>query len=635
MLLTLKDGSKKEFQNGLNGLEIASSLAPSLAKKCLGIRFNGEVIDYREPINKDGVFEILTKEDPEILHTLNHTCAHIMAQAVLRLYPGAQLAFGPSIEEGFYYDIKFPEGVVLSDKDFPKIEKEMHKIVDANYPLVREDISKEEGKELFKDQKFKSIHIDELEGEALTIYRQGEFADLCKGPHVPSTSYCKAFKLTALSGAYFHGDKNNDQLTRIYGVCFFSNQELEDYLKILEERKQSDHKRLGRELGLFMLSDYGPGMPFWLPNGILLREQLENWWIKLHKQNGYLRIDTPIMLNKELWETSGHWGHYKENMYITKIEEEEFAIKPMNCPGAITVYNNDQHSYKELPLRYAELGHVHRYEASGALNGLFRVRSFTQDDAHTLLRESQIGEEVSKLLALYDKVYSTFGLPYHIELSTMPEDHVGEVETWQHAESELIKALDENGIPYKINPGDGAFYGPKLDFKLRDSLGRIWQCGTIQLDYQLPGRFNCVYTDENNEKKTPIMIHRAIFGSIERFTGILIEHFKGAFPTWLAPHQVVIIPVNDECKEYAKKYQEELEERDIRVIYDDSDEKLGKKFRNWTVKKIPYILVIGSKEVETNSVTYRLYGKQEQINVSKDDFISLISEDIAKKKLVR
>ncbi len=634
MILTLKDGSKKEFKDGMTGLEIASSLALSLGKKCLGIRFNGVLRDYREPIHEDGVFEVVTKEDPDALHILNHTAAHIFAQAVQHLYKGTMFAFGPAIDEGFYYDIKLPEGVVISDKDFPKIEAEMKKIVSEKLPLVRKDITREEGKEIFKGQKYKLQHIDELEGE-LTIYSQGDFTDLCKGPHVPDTSYAKAIKLTNISGAYFHGDKNNDQLTRVYGVAFFDQKDLDAYLKLLEERKQRDHKKLGRDLNIFMLSDYGPGMPFWLPDGIIYREQLLNYWKKIHDEMGYLRIDTPILLNKELWETSGHWDHYKENMYTTEVEGEEFAVKPMNCPGAIIVYKNDQHSYKELPLRYAELGHVHRYEASGALNGLFRVRSFTQDDAHILLREDQIGDEVSRIIKLYDTVYKTFGLPYHIELSTMPEDHVGDVATWQHAEAELRRALEENHLEYKLNPGDGAFYGPKLDFKLKDSLGRIWQCGTIQLDYQLPARFHCEYIDADGSKKTPIMIHRACFGSVERFTGILLEHFKGAFPTWLSPKQVVILPVGERHEAYAEEVLKELKGLDIRASIDNSSDKLGKKIRTYVTKKVPYILVLGDKEQEEKSVTYRIYGHTDQVSASLKDFEALILDDIKEKKLVR
>lgn len=634
MILTLKDGSKKEFESGLSGMDIAAKLASSLAKKCVGIRFNGEIIDYREPITSDGDFEIITKDMPEALHVLNHTAAHILAQAVERLYPGAQLAFGPAIDEGFFYDIQFKDPI--SDKDFPAIEKEMRKIVESGYPVVREDISKEEAKKIFANQKYKLIHAEELEGP-LTVYKQAEYADLCKGPHVASTGVVKAFKLMATSGAYFKGDKTNDQLTRIYGVAFFDQKSLDDYLKLLEERKLSDHRKIGKDLGLFMISDYGPGFPFWLPNGMILRRQLENFWLDFHYANDYMVVKTPIILSKELWETSGHWDHYKENMYTTLIDEKDFAIKPMNCPGAILCYKNDQHSYKELPLRYAELGLVHRHEASGALNGLFRVRCFTQDDAHILLREDQIESEIDKLLKDFHSIYSVFGLSYHIELSTRPEEgYIGDINTWNAAENALRKSLEENGIPYKINPGDGAFYGPKLDFKLKDSLGRIWQCGTIQLDMFLPGRFDCTYIDKDGNKKTPLMIHRAIFGSIERFVGIITEHFKGAFPTWLAPRQVIVLPVDNKAHgEYAKKVDAALKAVSIRSSINFEEDKLGKKIHDSQALKIPYTLVIGDKEVQSNSVTYRVFGQQQQVTVSLNDFISLIQKDIQTKALKR
>ncbi len=634
MILTLKDGSKKEFENGLNGMEIAGKLSSSLAKKCVGIRFNGELIDYREPINADGDFEIITKDMPEALHILNHTAAHILAQAIERLYPDAQLAFGPAIDEGFFYDIGLKEPI--SDKDFPAIEKEMRKIVESGYPLVREDISLDDAEKLFAHQKYKLIHAKELKGP-LTVYKQGEYADLCKGPHVASTGLVKAFKLMNISGAYFKGDKNSEQLTRIYGVAFFDQKSLDDYLKLLEERKLSDHRKLGKDLGLFMISDYGPGFPFWLPNGMILRRQLENFWLDFHYANDYLIIKTPIILSKELWETSGHWDHYKENMYTTMIDEKEFAIKPMNCPGAILVYKNDQHSYKELPLRYGELGLVHRHEASGALNGLFRVRCFTQDDAHILLREDQIESEITKLLHDFHSIYSVFGLTYHIELSTRPEEgYIGDINTWNHAEAALKKALEENGIPYQINPGDGAFYGPKLDFKLNDSLGRVWQCGTIQLDMFLPGRFDCTYIDKDGSKKTPLMIHRAIFGSIERFVGIITEHFKGAFPTWLAPKQVEIIPVDLKSHlDYAKKINDIFLKNNIRSSIDLDEDKLGKKIHDSQAMKIPYTLVIGDKEVSSNSVTYRVFGSPNQITVSFDEFLALIQKDISTKALKR
>jgi len=634
MELTLKDGKKIEVDKGITGLDAAKSISTSLAKKCLAVKLNGELIDYRESLTDGGEFEVITRDSPEALRVLNHTCAHVLAQAILHIYPEAQIAFGPAVDEGFYYDIEFKNPI--SEKDFPAIEKEMHKIVDAGYPIERKDVTHEEAKNIFKNQHFKLEHIDELNGP-LTIYTQGDFTDLCKGPHVKSVSLCKAFKLTSIAGAYFHGDKNNEQLTRIYGTCFFSQNDLNEYLKLVEERKKADHRLLGKQLNLFMLSEYGPGFPFWLNDGLILRRELENYWIKLHIKNGYQIIDTPIILSRELWEISGHWGHYNGNMYTTKIDDKDFAIKPMNCPGGILVYKNQPHSYKEFPIRIGELGHVHRHEASGALNGLFRVRSFTQDDAHCFVRGDQIQSEIEILLKIFDEVYKTFNLPYYIVLSTRPEEgYIGEIATWDKAESILRKCLEQNNIPYQINPGDGAFYGPKLDFKLHDSLGRVWQCGTIQLDMNLPRRFHCEYVDANGQKVEPFMLHRAIFGSLERFTGILIEHFKGAFPTWLSPKQVVIIPVNNTAHlSYSQKINEIISNSDIRCQIDDRDEKLGYKIHDWQTKKVPYTLVIGDNEVNDNTITYRIYGKREQITVPIDSFVEMVHKDIDSKQIER
>ncbi|MDD4531988.1 MAG: threonine--tRNA ligase [Bacilli bacterium] len=634
MELTLKDGKKIEVDKGITGLDAAKSISTSLAQKCLAVKLNGELIDYRESLTDGGEFEVITRDSPEALRVLNHTCAHVLAQAILHIYPEAQIAFGPAVDEGFYYDIEFKNPI--SEKDFPAIEKEMHKIVDAGYPIERKDVTHEEAKNIFKNQHFKLEHIDELNGP-LTIYTQGDFTDLCKGPHVKSVSLCKAFKLTSIAGAYFHGDKNNEQLTRIYGTCFFSQNDLNEYLKLVEERKKADHRLLGKQLNLFMLSEYGPGFPFWLNDGLILRRELENYWIKLHIKNGYQIIDTPIILSRELWEISGHWGHYNGNMYTTKIDDKDFAIKPMNCPGGILVYKNQPHSYKEFPIRIGELGHVHRHEASGALNGLFRVRSFTQDDAHCFVRGDQIQSEIEILLKIFDEVYKTFNLPYYIVLSTRPEEgYIGEIATWDKAESILRKCLEQNNIPYQINPGDGAFYGPKLDFKLHDSLGRVWQCGTIQLDMNLPRRFHCEYVDANGQKVEPFMLHRAIFGSLERFTGILIEHFKGAFPTWLSPKQVVIIPVNNTAHlSYSQKINEIISNSDIRCQIDDRDEKLGYKIHDWQTKKVPYTLVIGDNEVNDNTITYRIYGKREQITVPIDSFVEMVHKDIDSKQIER
>lgn len=570
-------------------------------------------------------------KNEEALNTLNHSCAHVMAQAIKHLYPHAQFWVGPVVSEGFYYDVDLGDDVI-KDEDIAKIEKEMKKICKDGKRIVREEISKEEALEMFASDPYKLDLISGLEDGHITCYRQGDFVDLCRGPHVDTVKQCKNFKLSKHSGAYWKGDKNNKVLQRIYGFCLPTAEELEEHIHLLEEAKKRDHKKIGKDMGLFMLSDFGQGLPFFLPNGYTLRRTLEDFWLDLHKKNGYQVIDTPIMLSRELWETSGHWDHYKEDMFTTNIEESEYAIKPMNCPGAILVYKNGLHSYKDLPLRYAELGHVHRAEASGALNGLFRVRGFTQDDAHTFIRPDQIKEEISNILRLYDEVYSVFGLDYRIELSTRPDDFIGEIEVWNEAEQALEEACLATGHELTINPGDGAFYGPKLDFKLTDSLGRIWQCGTIQLDMQLPGRFNCTYVDSHGEKVTPIMIHRACFGSLERFIGILIENYAGAFPLWLAPVQVKVIPVKNEYHlDYAKEVYTLLESKGIRVELDDREEKLGYRIREAQMKKIPYQLVLGDKERDERTVTYRQFGEQKQTTVSLDDFIQMILKEIMNK----
>ena len=566
----------------------------------------------------------------EDLHVLNHSCAHLMAQAVKHLYPQAKFWVGPVIDEGFYYDMDLGDAVI-KEEDFEKIEKEMKKISKDGKRITKIELTREEALEMFKDDEYKIDLINNMEeGTLITAYRQGDYTDLCRGPHVETVKEIKFFKLLKTSGAYYKGDSNNKMLQRVYGVCFRSQEDLDKHLYEIEEAKKRDHRKLGKELGLFMLSDYGPGLPFWLPNGYILRRELEDFWLRIHKKYGYVFVDTPIMLNRELWETSGHWDHYKDDMFVVEVEDGTYAIKPMNCPGAIQVYNNDLHSYKDLPMRIAELGHVHRYEASGALNGLFRVRGFTQDDAHILLREDQIGEEVSNIIALYDKIYSVFGLNYAIELSTRPFDnYIGNIETWDAAEEALKKACLATGHEFKINPGDGAFYGPKLDFKLRDSLNRIWQCGTIQLDMQLPGRFNCTYIDKNGEKVTPIMIHRACFGSLERFIGIITENYAGAFPTWLAPVQVKILPVNNQFHlDYANEVLKELDDLGIRASLDAREEKLGYRMREAQTKKIPYQLVIGDKEVESNSLNVRTFGSNESKSMTKVEFKEMILDEI-------
>jgi len=573
------------------------------------------------------------KENAE-LSVLNHSCAHLLAQAVKHLYPEAKFWVGPVVQEGFYYDIDLGDKVI-KEEDLPAIEKEMKKIAKNGKRIVRKEISKEEALEKFKDDEYKIDLISNMpEGEVISCYEQGDFTDLCRGPHVETVKLLKNFKLLKVSGAYWKGDANNKMLQRIYGICFPTEEELNEHLYLLEEAKKRDHRKLGKELGLFMISDYGPGLPFWLPNGYKLRRKLEDFWLDLHAKRGYLTIDTPIFLNRELWETSGHWDHYKDDMYTFDVEDGTYAIKPMNCPGAILTYNNGLHSYKELPLRFSELGHVHRYEASGALSGLFRVRGFTQDDAHILLMESQIGDEVARILELYDYVYSIFGLDYSIELSTRPEDFMGEISVWDEAEKALEKACRATGHEFKINPGDGAFYGPKLDFKLQDSLGRIWQCGTVQLDMQLPGRFNCTYIAEDGSKKTPVMIHRACFGSLERFIGIIIENFAGAFPLWLAPDQVTIIPVHHELhKEYADMVANKLREKGFSVIVDDRNEKLGYRMRESQIKKIPVTIVVGEGEIKDNKVNVRRHGKEGQESMSIDELLNRLEEEVQNKKI--
>ncbi len=633
MLLKLKDGKNFEVECGLSGLEVAKKISLSLAKKMVGYSLNGTFHDLRDIVSEDGDFELVLQGDKKSYDVLNHSTSHLLAQAVQRLYKDAKFGFGPSIDEGFYYDIDFGDEVI-NETNFAKIEKEMAKIAASGIEITREVVSKEEALEIFKDNPYKIELINGIEG-TITIYRQGEFVDLCAGPHLEKVAPIKHFKLLSVAGAYWRGNVNNKQLTRIYGTSFFSDEELKNHLHILEERKKRDHRKLGKELELFMISDYGPGLPFFLPKGYTLRRTLENYWLDLHRKHDYLPCETPMMLSKELWETSGHWDHYKEDMYITLVDDNEFAIKPMNCPGAILIYKNDLHSYKDLPIRIAELGHVHRHEASGALNGLFRVRTFTQDDAHILLTEDQIGQEITNIIKLYDEVYNTFGLDYHIELSTRPEDnYIGSIEVWDKAEADLIKACKATGREFKINPGDGAFYGPKLDFKLRDSMNRIWQCGTIQLDMQLPGRFDCTYIDQNGEKKTPVMIHRACFGSLERFIAIITENFAGAFPTWLAPVQIRLLPVaTEEQVSYCKKLKELFEEKGLRVEIDNREEKLGYRLRDAQIKKIPYTIVIGENELANNTLTYRIYSKQEQITVSIDEFLSLVLDEVNKKAL--
>ena len=633
MKVKLPDGKILEFVSEKSLFDIANEISPSLKKRCIVAMVDGLMVDMNTIIKEDSSVKFITESDPKALEVLRHSTAHLLAETIKKLYPHACFGVGPVIEDGFYYDMDLGEDI-LSEHDFKNIEKEMKKIASNNAKIIREEVSRAKALEIFKDDPYKTELINELgEDEVISIYKQDHFTDLCRGPHLPGTKWIKNFKLLSIAGAYWRGKSDNIQLTRIYGTVFFKKEELDEHLHLLEERKKRDHRKLGKQLDLFMLSEYGPGFPFWLPNGMILRRELENFWYDVHTKENYKLIQTPILLNKELWEISGHWKNYKENMYTSIIDDQEFAIKPMNCPGGMLVYKRDIHSYKDFPLRIGELGLVHRHEASGALAGLFRVRNFTQDDAHIFMTEDQIVQEIKELVKLYDYMYSVFGLEYHIELSTRPLDKfIGKIETWDKSEKALADALEEMGKEYVVNPGDGAFYGPKLDFKLKNSMKRIWQCGTIQLDMNLPERFDLTYIDKDGEKKRPVMLHRALYGSIERFIGILIEHYAGAFPTWMSPVQVKVIPVNNNYHlDYSYKVLNELKSRGIRAELDSRDEKLGYKIREAQTKKIPYQLVIGDKEVESNTVNYRKYGEQKQQVVSQDEFYVMIKKEIKAK----
>lgn len=573
--------------------------------------------------------EMVNILEDEHLSRLNHSCAHMMAQAVKRLYPQAKFWVGPVIKDGFYYDIDLG-GVSLKDEDLPKIEKEMKKIAKDGKRIVRHEISKEEALEMFKDDPYKIDLIERLDDGNISIYSQGEFTDLCRGPHVDSVKELKNFKLLKHSGAYWKGDASNQMLQRIYGVCFDTKEELDSHLEALEEAKKRDHKKIGREMNLFTVSEYAPGMPIFLPDGMILRNILEQYWYKEHTKEGYQFIKTPIIMSRELWETSGHWDHYKANMYTTKVDDRDFAIKPMNCPGALLVYNNSLHSYKDLPLRIGELGQVHRHEASGALNGLFRVRTFTQDDAHIFVTPDQIESEVKAVLELIDRMYGVFGLEYTIELSTKPEsNYIGSDEIWEKSEKALANACVQAGREYKVNPGDGAFYGPKLDIHIKDSLGRDWQCGTVQLDMNLPERFGCTYVDADGSKKTPLMLHRVVYGSIERFIGILIENFAGHFPLWLAPRQITIIPVHQEKHlAYAEEVKKALQEQGLRVEIDNRNEKLGYRVREAQIHKVPYQIVVGDGEMENGTVTIRKSGSRKSETMSLAEAASKFKKEV-------
>ena len=634
MKITLKDGSVMELANGMAVIDIAKEISEGLARVATSAKVNGELVDLRTVVDSDAELEILTFDSEDGKGAFNHTASHIMAQAVKRLYPDTKLAIGPSIANGFYYDLDRETPFVAEDLE--KIEAEMKKIVKEGLALERSTKSREDAIAYFKekDEPYKVELVEDLpEEEEISFYSQGEFTDLCAGPHLMSTKAVKAFKLTSLAGAYWRGDEKNKMLTRIYGVAYPKKAQLEEYLHMMEEAKKRDHRKLGKELGLFMIAEEGPGFPFFLPKGMVLKNTLLDYWRELHKKNGYVEISTPIILSRHLWENSGHWDHYKDNMYATVIDGEDYAVKPMNCPGGMLVYKAEPHSYKDLPLRAAEIGLVHRHEKSGQLHGLMRVRCFNQDDAHIFMTPEQIRDEIKGVAKLIDEVYSLFGFKYHVELSTRPEDSMGSDEDWELATEGLRGALDDLGLDYIVNEGDGAFYGPKIDFHLEDSIGRTWQCGTIQLDMQMPQRFELEYVGADGEKHRPIMIHRVAFGSIERFIGILIEHFAGAFPTWLAPVQVKVLPISDKYMEYGKKVLEELNEAGIRAEIDQRAEKIGYKIREAQMQKIPYMLVVGAKEEESGVVSVRSRFAGDEGQKSLADFIAAVKEEIEKKEI--
>ena len=632
--ITLKDGAVREVENGTSVLDFVKNLSNSLAKKALACKIDGETKDLTTVIDGDHQIDILTFEDADGRWALRHSAAHIMAQAVKRLYgdKNVKLAIGPAIDNGFYYDFDMEHQ--LNNEDLLKIEKEIKKIVKENLPIVRKEVTRQEALDYFnaEGETYKIELINDLpEDSMITMYTQGEFTDLCAGPHVVSTGKVKALKLQSVAGAYWRGNEKNKMLQRIYGTAFEKQADLDAYLKMLEEAAKRDHRKLGRELDLFSLHEEGPGFPFFHPNGMVIRNELINYWREVHRKFGYQEIKTPMILNRKLWETSGHWDHYKENMYFTKIDDEDYAIKPMNCPGGMLVYLTQQHSYRDLPLRLGELGLVHRHELSGALHGLMRVRNFTQDDAHIFMLPSQIEDEIQKTIDLFDQVYSTFGLTYHAELSTRPDDSMGSDEIWEQATNALKNALEHRGLKYVINEGDGAFYGPKIDFHLTDSIGRTWQCGTIQLDMLMPEKFDLTYIGEDGQKHRPVMIHRVVYGSIERFIGILIENYAGAFPAWLAPVQVKILPISDKYADYAHEIKRKMFDLGIRVEVDDRNEKIGYKIREAQVKKIPYSIIVGESEMENKNISVRKRREKDTVTMDTDTFINNLLEEIRTK----
>ena len=634
MKVTLKDGSVKEYAQAMSVIDIAKDLSEGLARAACAGEVDGEVVDLRTVVDHDAAVNVLTAKDEKGLAALRHTTSHVMAQAVKRLYPNTKLAIGPSIADGFYYDMEFE--TPLTSDDFEKIEAEMKKIVKEDLKIERFTLPREKAIEFMKEKEepYKVELIEDLpEGEEISFYQQGEFVDLCAGPHLMSTKEVgKAFKIMSLAGAYWRGDEHNQMLTRLYATAFAKKDELEAYITMMEEAKKRDHRKLGKELGLFMMHEAGPGFPFFLPKGMVLKNTLLDYWREIHRKAGYVEISTPVILNRSLWETSGHWDHYKNNMYTTVIDGEDYAIKPMNCPGGVLVYASEPRSYRDLPLRMGELGLVHRHEKSGQLHGLMRVRCFTQDDAHIFMTPEQIKDEIKGVAGLINEVYSLFGFQYHVELSTRPEDSMGSDEDWEMATDALRSALDELQLPYVVNEGDGAFYGPKIDFHLVDCIGRTWQCGTIQLDFQLPQRFELEYVGADGEKHRPIMIHRVVFGSIERFIGILIEHFAGAFPTWLAPVQVKVLPISDKYMDYAQSVLNKLTEAGIRAEVDTRAEKIGYKIREAQTAKIPYMLVVGQKEEEENTVSVRSRAAGDEGARSLDMFIADILKEIETKE---
>ncbi len=630
--VTLKDGSVKEFAAGTSYLEIAKSLSQKLGKQALLAVVDGVNKDLSDTVEKDAAVEFVTPDTKEGLHAIRHTASHVMAQAIQHLFPGVKFAIGPAIDTGFYYDIDSEH--VFTPEDLTAIEKEMAKIVKQNLPLVRSEVPRKDALARFaaENEIYKVELINDLPEDAvISLYTQGDFTDLCAGPHCPSTGRVKAFKLMSLAGAYWRGNEKNKMLQRIYGTAFPSKEELDEYLHMLEEAEKRDHRKLGKELDIFSMHDEGPGFPFFHPNGMRIRNAILEYWHQVHRKYHYEQVMTPMIMNRDLWIRSGHWDHYRENMYFTKIDDMDYAIKPMNCPGGMMVYNTRPHSYKELPLRYAELGLVHRHELSGALHGLFRVRCFTQDDAHIFMTPEQIQPEITNVIKLFNEVYSTFGLKYHAELSTRPENSMGDDASWELATEGLRKALEANHLDYIINEGDGAFYGPKIDFHLQDSIGRTWQCGTIQLDMQLPEKFNCEYTGEDGQKHRPVMIHRVVYGSIERFIGILIEHFAGSFPVWMAPNQVRVMPITDKQQAYAKEVNDKLFELGYRTQLDDRNEKIGKKIREAQVQKVPFMLIVGEKEAESGTVAVRQRHGGDLGAMTLDDFIARMQKDIDEK----